>query len=346
MTNKRVSWIDAAKGIGIILVVYGHVARGVFNAGLYQEQQLKIYHLIDNIIYSFHMPLFFFLSGLFFLRSFNKRGPRLILNKIDTIFYPYLIWSIIYGLMEIALSQYTNGNTSFGDLIGILWLPIIAHFWFLYALLLIFIFNTVIFIFLERYFKSLNIPFIVFCIGLFLFLIKQYLPTDYFFIRAVSYNYIYFSFGILYRSVLDGRHHSISLTLGLLVIFSLFEYLVYYAATLPSGSALIKIIITFSGMLTVIFVCQNIRGTISKFLSLLGMYSMEIYIIHVIFTSGIRIVLQKIFNVVNTDIHLVLGTLLGLIFPILFVKIARSIKLEFLFKPPRIISVDKIESKP
>ncbi|OAD19925.1 acyltransferase 3 [Candidatus Thiomargarita nelsonii] len=345
MTNQRVSWIDAAKGIGIILVVYGHVARGVFNAGLYQEQPLVTYHLIDNIIYSFHMPLFFFLSGLFFLRSFDKRGSRLILNKIDTIFYPYLIWSIIQGVIEIILSQYTNGTTSFGNLIAILWLPI-AQFWFLYALLLIFIFNTVIFIFLERYFKPLNIPFIIFGIGFFLFLIKQYLPADYFFIRAVSYNYIYFSFGILYWRVLDGKHHSISLTLGVFVIFSLFEYLVYYTATLPSDSALIKIIITFSGILTVIFVCQNLRGTIIKILSLVGRYSMEIYLMHVIFGSGIRIVLQKIFNVNNTDIHLILGTLLGLIFPILFVKIARSTKLEFLFKSPRIISVDKIESKP
>ncbi|KHD07589.1 hypothetical protein PN36_20120 [Candidatus Thiomargarita nelsonii] len=339
MTNKRVSWIDAAKGIGIILVVYGHVARGVFNAGLYQEQPLIIYHLIDNIIYSFHMPLFFFLSGLFFIRSFNKRGSRLILNKIDTIFYPYLIWSIIQGVIEITLSQYTNRTTSFGDLITILWLPT-AHFWFLYALLLLFIFNTVIFIFLKRFFKALNIPFIIFGIGVFLFLIKQYLPVDYFFIRAVSFNYIYFSFGILYWSVLDGRlpSISISLTLGLFVIFSLFEYLVYYTATLPSDTALIKIIITFSAILTVIFVCKNLRGTVIKILSFVGMYSMEIYLVHVIFASGLRIVLQKIFNVNNTDIHLILGTLLGLIFPILFVKIARSIKFEFLFKSPRIIS--------
>jgi len=50
------SWVEYAKGIGIILVVYGHVARGVFNAGM--SWDVELFKLIDSIIYSFHMPLF------------------------------------------------------------------------------------------------------------------------------------------------------------------------------------------------------------------------------------------------------------------------------------------------
>src|SRR5690606_15822455 len=70
--QERNAWVDYAKAIGIILVVYGHVARGVFNAGLPMEE--SSYLLVDSIIYSFHMPLFFFLSGLFFYDSLMKRG--------------------------------------------------------------------------------------------------------------------------------------------------------------------------------------------------------------------------------------------------------------------------------
>jgi len=54
-------WVDYAKGIGIILVVYGHVARGIFSAGMIVNE--KIFRLVDSVIYSFHMPLFFFLSA-------------------------------------------------------------------------------------------------------------------------------------------------------------------------------------------------------------------------------------------------------------------------------------------
>ena len=45
----RLEWIDVARGIGIIAVVAGHVWTG----GAFR-----------NALYSFHMPLFFLLSGL------------------------------------------------------------------------------------------------------------------------------------------------------------------------------------------------------------------------------------------------------------------------------------------
>ena len=49
--TKRIDFIDVAKGIAIFLVVYGHT---------YDGRNLHLF------IYSFHMPLFFFISGLLF----------------------------------------------------------------------------------------------------------------------------------------------------------------------------------------------------------------------------------------------------------------------------------------
>src|SRR5690554_6514824 len=109
--QERNAWVDYAKAIGIILVVYGHVARGVFNAGLPMDEELFV--LVDSIIYSFHMPLFFFLSGLFFYDSLMKRGTGgLIVNKVDTIVYPFIVWSLLQGFFEVALSNYTNGQVT------------------------------------------------------------------------------------------------------------------------------------------------------------------------------------------------------------------------------------------
>ncbi len=53
--RKRIDWIDIAKGIGIILVIIGHTA--------------KFGSTLRNIIFSFHMPLFFILSGFTFRRA-------------------------------------------------------------------------------------------------------------------------------------------------------------------------------------------------------------------------------------------------------------------------------------
>lgn len=56
--SLRLDWIDYAKGIAIILVVYGHVLIGIYNTGLNIPYSFYIYSL--KFVYSFHMPVFFF----------------------------------------------------------------------------------------------------------------------------------------------------------------------------------------------------------------------------------------------------------------------------------------------
>ena len=63
MSNARKDWVDYAKGIGIILVVYGHLLSSGYHAGLSIPKHF--FELSDSIVYTFHMPLFFLLSGLF-----------------------------------------------------------------------------------------------------------------------------------------------------------------------------------------------------------------------------------------------------------------------------------------
>lgn len=93
--NNRNLWVDYGKAIGIVLVVYGHVVRGLLAAGII-EDHIFLHKLVDSVIYSFHMPLFFFLSGLFFWHSMSNRGANgVFLSKIDTVFYPFVLWSIL-----------------------------------------------------------------------------------------------------------------------------------------------------------------------------------------------------------------------------------------------------------
>ena len=62
--EARTVWIDAAKGIGICLVVWGHVVRGVEASQI--DVGVPVLRVLDYVIYSFHMPLFFFMSGILF----------------------------------------------------------------------------------------------------------------------------------------------------------------------------------------------------------------------------------------------------------------------------------------
>lgn len=129
----RVAWIDAAKTFAILCVVFGHVFRGAHDAGLIPDAGL--FWKIDNFIYLFHMPLFFFLSGLTF--SGQKHAwPDFLWRLGRTIVLPYVIWSAAL----VAIKQLGRGSVNYpthlADLLGIAYAPI-SPFWFFYALFFI-----------------------------------------------------------------------------------------------------------------------------------------------------------------------------------------------------------------
>ena len=140
--ENRHAWVDCAKAIGIFLVVFGHVLRGLSSAGLVRDT--STYQLVDSVIYSFHMPLFFFLSGLFFMESLQKKSLTFFMaSKLDSIIYPYILWSLLQGLVEASLSSYTNGKVTYSEVFELLWQPR-AQFWFLYALFFVSLFSAIL----------------------------------------------------------------------------------------------------------------------------------------------------------------------------------------------------------
>lgn len=91
--NNRIAWIDIAKGIVIILMVLGHSS---------------IPKNINSFIYSFHMPFFFFVSGMLISNKSSSKKltdlPQYITRKINSLLIPFLIYSII----NIILSPLYN----------------------------------------------------------------------------------------------------------------------------------------------------------------------------------------------------------------------------------------------
>ena len=130
--GRRIQWIDVARGIGIILVVLGHVERGLVSAHI---AVASFWQAVDFGIYTFHMPLFFFLAGLNVRRALRKGRANFIRGKLWTIAYPYLLWSIVQGGVLVALSSLTNAPAHLSDLLKIGWRPM-SQFWFLYVLMI------------------------------------------------------------------------------------------------------------------------------------------------------------------------------------------------------------------
>lgn len=96
--KRRIHFIDIAKGITIFLVVWGHTASNA-------ELQSPDCAMITKILYSFHMPFFFFLSGLSISTSpiHTAAQWKVFLKKtLLTIAFPYFIWALIYCSFSYA----------------------------------------------------------------------------------------------------------------------------------------------------------------------------------------------------------------------------------------------------
>ena len=82
--KKREEFIDIAKGIAILCVIIGHTWKNAYPA----DKRLMVF------IYSFHMPLFFILSG-WCLKSTDVKISSVIVKKIKQLVVPYVVINFI-----------------------------------------------------------------------------------------------------------------------------------------------------------------------------------------------------------------------------------------------------------
>jgi fucose 4-O-acetylase-like acetyltransferase len=310
----RDAWVDYAKAMGIVLVVYGHVARGVYNAGI--PMDLTLYRLVDSVLYSFHMPLFFFLSGLFFFHSLKRRGPAaLAANKVDTILYPYVVWSLIQGLTEVWLSRYTNGQTTLTEVFS-LWDPR-AQFWFLYALFLVLLTATLVY---RRDTPPMRLG--VLAIAALAYVFQAQIPSalhsDY-----VVKNFAFFALGVWFVTVKDRlTPHLGAWAAAGVVGFVVVQYVFHgWLGLMYEDKGLASLVVAAVSILALTGVSMWLARSPAPWVLALGWASMGIYLMHVLAGSGARIVLSRFLGVQDAGVHLLIGTLVGILVPMLVLRL-------------------------
>jgi len=127
---------DVVKGITITLVVYGHMLRGLSDAGLNNH----VLSVIDLVMFSFRMPLFFVLAGYNARGALERRSAAAyVRSRWEALIYPYIVWSVLLWsfkmLAQTAQGASVNHPVHLVDLLSIGWKPISPN-WFSYALLL------------------------------------------------------------------------------------------------------------------------------------------------------------------------------------------------------------------
>ena len=124
---KRLEYVDAAKGLGILLMVLGHIW---INACA----EIVIW------IYSFHMPMFFLLSGIIlrYTKIMDKKSlAEIIRKKFRQLIVPYIVFEFIYVILIGSLHQFDYEILQWRWYDGLFFLPVNGPLWFLLCLFLI-----------------------------------------------------------------------------------------------------------------------------------------------------------------------------------------------------------------
>lgn len=225
--KKRVIELDILKGFGIILVVLGHNSPP---------------HFLNVLIYAFHMPLFFFISGYIF------NGQDNIYKKFQSLIVPfYFIGLLSYLLWILKQAIFRSDEISFiSPLIGLLYGSNINNYlyfnlplWFFTALFSIYL---IVYIFKHKYsllfilslvminyidiFRVIILPFSLnqALIGLSFFIMGNLFKYNNFKLQFQTKTYIVFGITILiwlYSVFFNGKVDLLSLNINIPILFFL-----------------------------------------------------------------------------------------------------------------------------
>lgn len=304
----RVAWQDVARGIGIALVVLGHVEQGLIGSGLISQ---PAWHPFDFGLYTFHMPLFMFLAGLNVPRSLQAGGGRFLRSKVLGILYPYLLWSVLQGVAMAALSGLTNHRAGYDAIGRILWDPI-PPFWFLYAL---FLFSVA-----ARFIPARNLL----ALSIVVFPLGEMFYRDSFMHRLLHFP-VFFVLGMYFGSRWTvPRIHAPWIALGVAVAGG--TIIAGLHAAMQNYDSVWMLPAALGGTVAMLGIAQRLDSVTA--LVRMGRISLAIYVMHILAASGTRILLHRLLPTRNPGwLYVVTVTAAGLGIPAWVYLAAKQMKL-------------------
>ena len=323
--------VDRLKGYACFLVLFGHVIMGIRLAGI---DIPKFFWGMEKFIWSFHVALFLFLSGVVYKMTGEWKGKqskwKFILHKLCTLGIPYIAFSVIYILINSLVGE---SNTGFAVLdILYIWKTPVAQYWFLYALFFLFCIWTVF----SGMIKNWQITLIVVLIGYLAPLFGIPLGS----LDVVFYSALAFGIGTFVEFKILTKLRTWAK--WLIVLMHIVTGVVFVLLNKIETPFIKEIMILFGIYSSIMFISmlQSCKP-VARFLDFVNKYSFQIYLLHTIFTAGIRIIMLRM-NISKWWIHVLLGTVCGLGFSVLASVIAKKVKfLDFFFFPAKAYTLKK-----
>lgn len=350
----RVRWVDVLKGVLILLVIFGHAVQGLAaDAMLAAHPQVQGIRLVKDVIYGFHMPAFFVVSGFFAGGLWRKDLARELKKKLRRLVKPYFIWGFLTACGMQVMSSFTNKGEGLMDFLRSPVVPF-SQFWYLYVLFFMFLLHCGLSAVLRRYADRALL-----CLSIVLYVAEPLVP-DVWMLQDFCSHAVYYALGMFVFSPLNvfasgaggassaGRVTSVgsassagkasstggpsSLTsykseMAILLGMQGGASLLYGRCCSFLGAAM-----GFGGAYATSVLMSNTNGAVTTALERFGAESLALYVTHLLAVQGLRIVLVRLLHVSNLWLVALTATVLGSSLCWAFIQITKRIGLyRFLF---------------
>lgn len=333
-TVRRLEYMDIAKGIGILLMIIGHAS-----GGYKYSEPFSIY------IHSFHMPIFFLISGYLYQNHKDKTMMFIVKKKAMSLMIPYVFFGLgTYVLwLGMQLPEYfkgTQGSGLLSPLKHLLWinstgLAISGEFWFLSALFI----ATILFEIVNRYISNTYIHFVI-ALGLgsigTLWTDVTHVKLPYSMTSAwVGYGFLY----IGHMLNINKKNVVVNRLLNMNIIELIIIFIIFSGSAMLNGSVNMRTGYYQNGILfwinaVILSLCIinlakklenangfNIFNKIKRYFALIGRTSITYVCLNSLYLTIIAVILNEIFNrSINDPVSLVrvvfsvLCTLIGIFY--------------------------------
>lgn len=332
--------IDAAKGLAIIAIVFGHTLRGLFAAGIVAPTPGLV--VLDKWLYTWHLSVFAVLSGLFVARAVQRAGPGTYLRSRLLLFtWLYLLWTVIQVGVKLAVPSGVNSPTTWRDLFR-LWLPD-GQLWFLPWLA----FMTVAAVITSPWRSPLRRN-----LAMALSLVVSLAAWGWSGLAIGTQGWGLLVFFMLGTVIGSARFLSIlsratgrlagATALGALALSA--AVILIAPVTPPSTygesrtllSTLLGLVVSGTSTAAILVLARSLSAVrwVGNSLTLCGRRSLEIFLAHILAAAGIRTLLI-VLGVTNGAIHVVAGTIAGVVLPLVLSRISPTLRVQWLFELPR-----------
>ncbi|MEO5591874.1 MAG: acyltransferase [Chitinophagaceae bacterium] len=345
LASNRLAWIDYARGICIILVCYRHCFDGLKEADL-PVGDFPLLQILNVCFYSFRMPLFFIVSGLFVSRSLQKKGLRdYVWGRFSIVFYPLIIWGSLQITLQLLLKNYVNAKPVPFDYVNLIIYPRNPsnnqQFWYLNALF----FVGAIYAFLKVALRfklqhQLVLSVVLYSVAGYL----SYNGIGFYIFPDICHFYIYFFIGDIISSFIFKKETTdIILSPKWLIgsaIFCIFMQTVFTTINMRHGDdnyinynmTYLYLPISLSGCAFMIQIAQILqKKDILKWLRVIGYHSLYIYLMHLMLIAAVRIVLVRFFHITYIPLIMFIAISLGVIIPVLIYNLCIRLGAWWLF---------------